>query len=325
VQRSISIDKIPFGIIVFNEFGKIISANSSGKEFTEKTKDCMFELITDIVSNTLHGHVPIEKIIKYSNINDYFVWRITTELVNYTSSEVIVIVYDETRTYQLEHTILKAEKLAIAGQLAIGSLVEIRNPLTSAKGFCQFIEGQNEIEQEYIQIILDGLQQIQGIVDNCISLVDNSQQSTLEVLYKKIWACVGSQIDSYQLIMVTDDFDNLTIDIAEDHVNNTLIRPIKILNIWLEENTQIIINVDLQEEEKYLNLNIRAFCNVKWDIHGPRNLDTMVELLEGKNNQIELLVINNNTIMIKLHLPIIVPPHFKPITKDLSKQVSLSK
>jgi hypothetical protein len=325
VQKSIPIDKIPLGIIVFNEFNKIISTNIIGKVFLEKTKDCMLEVINDIVSKTLHSNVPIEKIIKYSNMNDFFVWRIKTEPIKYTSPEIVVIIQDETITYQLQQTILKAEKLAVAGQLAIGSLVEIRNPLTIARGFCQFIEEHSEIEEEYIEIILNELKQIQDIIENCMSMVDTSQYSNLELLYKKIWACVGSQIDSYILIMVTDDFDNLTINIAEEHVNSIIIRLIKILDIWLEENTCIIISVELSEEARYLNLNIRAYCDIKWDAYGPENLETMIKCLEGNNKQMELQFINNNTIVIQLHLPIIIPQYFRPKLKSEMSKVLLSK
>ncbi|MDD3364107.1 MAG: histidine kinase dimerization/phospho-acceptor domain-containing protein, partial [Syntrophomonas sp.] len=228
-------------------------------------------------------------------------------------------------TYQLEQTILKADKLAIVGQLAIGSLVEIRNPLTIARGFCQFIEENSEIEPEYIEIILNELRQIQDIVANCMSMVDNSQYSNLELLYKKIWACVGSQIDSYKLIMITDDFDNLTINIAEEHVNTIIVGLMQLLNIWLEENTHILISVELLEEAKYLNLNIRADCDVKWDIYEPGNLETIIRCLEGKNNQMELQIINNNTIMVKLHLPIIVPQYSVPKSKSEMSKVLVSK
>ncbi len=324
MQRSIPLDKIPLGIIVFNEFNKIISANVMGQLFIEKTKDCMLEVINDIVSKTLYNNIPIEKIIKYGNMNDFFVWRIKTELIKYASPEIVVIIQDETKTYQLEQTVLKAEKLAVAGQLAIGSLVEIRNPLTSAKGFCQFIE-EHEIKPEYMEIILNELKQIQDIVENCMSMVDTSQYSNLELLYKKIWACVGSQIDSYKLIMVTDDFDNLTINMAEEHVNALIVRLIKILNIWIEENTHIIISVELLEEAKYLNLNILAYCDIKCDIYGSGNLENMIKCLESKNNQMELQIINHNTIVVKLHLPIIVPQYSGPKFKSEMSKVLLSR
>ena len=326
MQRSIPLDKIPLGIIVFNEFNKIITANASGKVFIEKTKDCMWEVINDIVSQTLQSNVPIEKIIKYGNMNDFYVWRIKTEFIQYTSPEIVVIIQDETITYQLEQTILKADKLAVAGQLAIGSLVEIRNPLTIARGFCQFIqEEHNEIEPEYIEIILNELKQIQDVVENCMSMVDYSQYSNLELLYKKIWACVGSQIDDYKLIMITDDFDNLTINIAEEHVNTIIVRLINLLNIWLEENTHILISVELLEEAKYLNLNIRACCDVKLDIYGSGTLETMINCLEGKNNQMELEIINTNTIVVKLNLPIIIPKYSGPQSKIEVSRNLLSK
>ncbi len=321
MQSLIPIDKIPCGIIVFNDFIKIISMNGSGREFIEKTKDCIPKVINDMVAKTLLNKASIGKIIKYSNSNDFFIWRITTELLE-RSSEVIVIVQDETITYQLGQTILKAERLAVAGHLAMGSLVEIRNPLTSAKGFCEFMKNHNHIEPEYIEIILNELKQIQDIIESCPFMGDNSQYSNLDLLYQRIWTCIGNNIDAYELIMVTDNFDNLNLTIAEEQVNNILGRLIRLLNIWLEENTHIIIWVE--EQTQYISLNISAYCDVVYNKSGDRNLAAMIKGMEGKNNQLKLQVITNNRFIIKLQLPIIIPPYAGK-GQGLNEQVLLSK
>jgi len=307
MQTSLLLEKIPLGIIIFNENNQIVAANSLGTEFINNTRDCLIETIRNLVAKTFDNLVSYEKVIKYCNVNDFFVWSIKTELIKYSSPRVMLIIQDATMTLQLEQTVLKAEKLAVAGHLAIGSLVEIRNPLTIASGFCQLIKKNSKMEKEYIETISNELDKIQDIIEGCTKIAETSPANNLELIYRKIWVSVRRQMDSCKLIMVTGAFDNATINIAEDHVNAIITKLIKLLDFWVEENAYILINVELDEEARYLNLNIRAHCDLRRDISGADNLEYIIEYLEGKNSQIELQITNDNSITVNLSLPIIIP------------------
>ncbi len=66
----------------------------------------------------------------------------------------------------------KSEKLALVGQLAAGLAHEIRNPLTSVKGFVQLIQAKKgqETPAFYLDIILDELNRIDQIVSEMVLL-----------------------------------------------------------------------------------------------------------------------------------------------------------
>ncbi|WP_339060158.1 PAS domain S-box protein [Tepidibacillus marianensis] len=65
---------------------------------------------------------------------------------------VQIIAVDKTERNQLYEMVRNTEKLSLVGQLAAGLVHEIRNPLTSIKGFLQLIE-TGLIKQEYFDII----------------------------------------------------------------------------------------------------------------------------------------------------------------------------
>ncbi|RSK26223.1 PAS domain S-box protein [Bacillus sp. HMF5848] len=82
-----------------------------------------------------------------------------------------VIIRDITEQKQNLKHIIQSEKLLTAGQLSAGIAHEIRNPLTSIKGFLQFME--NKIPQEnqmYTQIMMDEIDKIERITGEMLSL-----------------------------------------------------------------------------------------------------------------------------------------------------------
>ncbi|MGI9953358.1 ATP-binding protein [Moorellaceae bacterium AZ2] len=76
-----------------------------------------------------------------------------------------------------ERTYLR-EKLAMVGELAAGMAHEIRNPLTSIRGFLQLLQGKYDRqgpEQQYFQIMLEELDRINRIIKEFLSLARPSQ------------------------------------------------------------------------------------------------------------------------------------------------------
>lgn len=85
---------------------------------------------------------------------------------------VFVIFKDVTELKEKEELIRKSEKLSIVGELAAAIAHEIRNPLTSIKGFLQLLQYKDAKEEEkhYYEIMLSEIERINSIVSEFMVL-----------------------------------------------------------------------------------------------------------------------------------------------------------
>jgi PAS domain S-box-containing protein len=82
-----------------------------------------------------------------------------------------VIIRDITDNKRAQDLLIKTEKLSIAGELAAGIAHEIRNPITSVKGFLQLLQsGDFENKQDYYNIITSEIDRIELILTELLML-----------------------------------------------------------------------------------------------------------------------------------------------------------
>lgn len=80
------------------------------------------------------------------------------------------IVRDITDLKKNEELIIKSEKLSIIGQLAAGVAHEVRNPLTSLKGFIQLLQTTKEVNDEHLEIMSAEIDRMNLIVSELLIL-----------------------------------------------------------------------------------------------------------------------------------------------------------
>jgi len=81
-----------------------------------------------------------------------------------------IIVRDISERKKNEELLINSEKLYVAGQLAAGIAHEIRNPLTSLKGFLQLISSGRSSGRNYFEIMKSELSRIESIVSELLML-----------------------------------------------------------------------------------------------------------------------------------------------------------
>ncbi len=83
----------------------------------------------------------------------------------------ICLARDVTHVREMEQHVRRVEKLAAVGQLAAGAAHEIRNPLTSIRGFIQLLQAKGaQAQQEYFKIILSEIDRIDRLINDLLLL-----------------------------------------------------------------------------------------------------------------------------------------------------------
>lgn len=91
----------------------------------------------------------------------------------------LVYLKDITHKKETEEMMVRSEKMSVAGQLAAGIAHEIRNPLTSLKGFLQLLQAGVNRKEEYFTIMIDEIEKIESITSELLyiskPLTDNKK------------------------------------------------------------------------------------------------------------------------------------------------------
>jgi two-component system sensor histidine kinase HydH len=85
----------------------------------------------------------------------------------------VIILRDLSEIKQLEEKVRRAEKLAAIGELAAGVAHEIRNPLSSIRGFAQYLQRSlkdNPQQQEYAETMVSEVDRINTVVTDLLTI-----------------------------------------------------------------------------------------------------------------------------------------------------------
>ncbi|KRE46731.1 ATP-binding protein [Paenibacillus sp. Soil522] len=119
------------------------------------------------------------------------------------------VMRDITERKRTEEMIRKSEKLSVVGQLAAGVAHEIRNPLTSLKGFLQLLNSKNLGYENYFEIMQAEIERINFIV-NEFMIVSNPQvvrtleEKRLECILQNIVLLLSAQANLINVQMITE-------------------------------------------------------------------------------------------------------------------------
>ncbi|KQL49454.1 hypothetical protein AN963_06810 [Brevibacillus choshinensis] len=94
--------------------------------------------------------------------------------------QIILIIRNITAQVHAEEFLRKIDRLAAVGHLAAGVAHEIRNPVTSIKGFVQLLK-QDHGKQEYFDIMLAEFQQLENILREFVFLTQERSSSYEQV------------------------------------------------------------------------------------------------------------------------------------------------
>ena len=172
------------GMISIDNHGRVTSFNEMaldllGLKETE-AKNIELESIIDFQSSGINktlteGSTFVEKEIVYNRGDDKVPLALSVSPIlqeKSRSAGAVIIMRDLTEIKRLQEKVRRSERLAAIGELAAGVAHEVRNPLSSIRGFAQFLghvlEDKPE-DREYAEIMVKEVDRINNVVTNLLS------------------------------------------------------------------------------------------------------------------------------------------------------------
>ena len=177
-------------IVAFtDEKGKITKVNDKFCEISKYTREELIGEDHRILNSGFHSKAFFKEL--WSTIGNGHVWKgeirnkakdgtyywVDTTIIPFMNEkgkpyQYLAIRNDITERKKTEETLHRQDKLAAVGQLAAGVAHEIRNPLTSMKGYGEFLlEDETDPQRrEFIEIILDEIGRVNTIVEDFMVL-----------------------------------------------------------------------------------------------------------------------------------------------------------
>ncbi|MGP4082768.1 PAS domain S-box protein [Pseudalkalibacillus sp. R45] len=178
---------------------------------------------------------------------------ISNEYTKYSEDMILLIARDITKRLEDEHISMQLEKMSTVGQLAAGIAHELRNPLTSVKGFIRMIKDEidDSLLTSYLEIIGGELNSIERIADEFMDLAKPHVISLEETeLHEIVDSCV-------RLFEGTAFLQGINMDV--EYINEQEI----LLNCQKNALKRVFINImknamEAMEKGGELNIKIHA-------------------------------------------------------------------
>ncbi|MBD8500499.1 PAS domain S-box protein [Paenibacillus arenosi] len=172
------------------------------------------------------------------------------------------ITRDITNRKRMEELLRRSEKLTTVGQLAAGVAHEIRNPLTTLKGFLQLQQQTHKMNEYHTDMMLSELDRINLIVSEFLILSKPQavrfMEQDLRVILSEVQSLLDSQAHLHN-IEFTTYFDDVPLVLCEENqLKQVFINVIKNGIEAMPTGGDMVLRLDKLNED-YVRISIQDF------------------------------------------------------------------
>ncbi|GAA5415204.1 sporulation kinase A [Paraliobacillus ryukyuensis] len=196
------------------------------------------------------------------NLTDKFIW-VDVAIASIYVSEIsdivfITLVKDITDKKESEELLIRSEKMSVAGQLAAGVAHEIRNPLTSLKGFIQLLQAGVEQKEQFYQIMIDEIEKIDTISSELLfigkPITDKRELEKLSKMINEIVTLLNTQAKRYHITITTSVPKNISLLCDRTQIKQVLINLVKNAIEAMPNGGNISIDATTNEDWCYVSI-----------------------------------------------------------------------
>lgn len=222
----LALDYLPVGLLVINQEGQVqvfnrILSRLTGltsqevigrplQDFLNDSKIGFSKLLQTLSTGEEFSNLKSETVLPAIDSDTYMVdtYQITSENSNTIGAMAVFIQVG--RQQELENAVVKAEKLAIIGQLAAVAVHEIKNPLTTINGFLQLLQKdlQGTPKEEYLNIMLSELKHVNRLISEFLQLsrpgYSQRTNCSIKQLIREVFILVESEASIRNLEIILD-------------------------------------------------------------------------------------------------------------------------
>ncbi|QQE80073.1 PAS domain S-box protein [Alicyclobacillus sp. SO9] len=187
-------------------------------------------------------------------------------------SVVQLIIRDTSDRRQAQQLVMQSEKLSAVGQLAAGVAHEIRNPLTSLKGFLQVLRSDYEgAKLEYFDIMERELSRIELISGEMLMLAKPQavtyEERKVQFLLQGVLALLETQAHLKSVEIVTEYYSNPLIRCVETAMKQVFVNLIKNAIEAMPHGGKLTIRIKESHQKALIQIEDEG-CGIPEDILG---------------------------------------------------------
>lgn len=183
--ESTSLGQLQTSVIIWDETDEIVYLSPLAKEiFQRETKEevnekCSWtnlfpaEIVYKVNEhfNKTTEQLHLQDVTVHTDGKHKFKYDLTIDnILIHKKDHYICLLQDLSYIKDLEHLLQDMERLMLTSQLSSGLVHEIRNPLTSLKGFLQLVQAGVKQKEQYYRVILSEIEKLEIITAELLQL-----------------------------------------------------------------------------------------------------------------------------------------------------------